>query len=176
VRQAVIISAVRTPVGRYMGALRDIPAYDLAALVLDEVLKRCGARAEAVDEVIFGQSYQSGEYVNVARMALLKAGWPESIPGVTVDCRCCTGLDTVRMAAMMIQSEQAAMVVAGGAESMSTAEFYICPGKSSGASEERAPCLGGTVICPFGVCACTTASKGRGSCRNLRSGTGFCRP
>jgi acetyl-CoA C-acetyltransferase len=127
-REAVIVSAVRTPVGRYLGALRDIPAYDLAALVLNEVLKRCGARAEAVDEVIFGQSYQSGEYVNIARMALLKAGWPEGIPGVTLDCRCCTGLDTVRMAAMMIQSGQAAMVVAGGAESMSTAEFYL-PGE-----------------------------------------------
>lgn len=124
-RDAVIVSAVRTPVGRYMGALRDIPAYDLAALVLDEVLKRCGARAEAVDEVIFGQSYQSGEYVNVARMALLKAGWPEAIPGLTLDRRCCTGLDTVRMAAMMIQLEQADVVVAGGVESMSTAEFYL---------------------------------------------------
>jgi acetyl-CoA C-acetyltransferase len=127
-REAVIVSAVRTPVGRYLGALRDIPAYDLAALVLNEVMKRSGASAEAVDEVIFGQSYQSGEYVNVARMALLKAGWPEGIPGVTVDCRCCTGLDTVRMAAMMIQTGQAEVVVAGGAESMSTAEFYL-PGE-----------------------------------------------
>jgi len=127
-RDAVIVSAVRTPVGRYMGALRDIPAYDLAALVLGEVLKRCGARAAAVDDVIFGQSYQSGEYVNIARMALLKAGWPEAIPGITFDRRCCTGLDTVRMAAMMIQSEQADMVVAGGVESMSTAEFYL-PGE-----------------------------------------------
>lgn len=124
-REAVIVSAVRTPVGKYMGALRDIPAYDLAALVLDEVLKRCGARAEAVDEVILGQSYQSGEYVNIARMALLKAGWPEAIPGITLDRRCCTGLDTVRMAAMMIQMEQADVVVAGGVESMSTAEFYL---------------------------------------------------
>lgn len=127
-RDAVIVSAVRTPVGRYMGALRDIPAYDLAVLVLDAVLKRCGAKAEEVDEVILGQSYQSGEYVNIARMALLKAGWPEAITGITVDRRCCTGLDTVRMAAMMIQSEQADMVVAGGVESMSSAEFYL-PGE-----------------------------------------------
>ncbi len=84
-REAVVVSAVRTPVGRYLGALRDIPAYDLAALVLNEVLKRSGCKAEAVDEVIFGQSYQSGEYVNIARMALLKAGWPEGIPGVTLE-------------------------------------------------------------------------------------------
>jgi len=127
-RDAVIVSAVRTPVGRYMGALRDIPAYDLAVLVLDAVLKRCGAKAEEVDEVILGQSYQSGEYVNIARMTLLKAGWPEAITGITVDRRCCTGLDTVRLAAMMIQAEQADMVVAGGVESMSTAEFYL-PGE-----------------------------------------------
>jgi len=127
-RDAVIVSAVRTPVGRYMGALRDMPAYDLAVLVLDEVLKRCGAKAEEVDEVILGQSYQSGEYVNIARMALLKTGWPEAITGITIDRRCCTGLDTVRMAAMMIQSEQADMVVAGGVESMSSAEFYL-PGE-----------------------------------------------
>jgi acetyl-CoA C-acetyltransferase len=127
-REAVVISAVRTPVGRYLGALRDIPAYDLAALVLNEVIKRGGCKAEAVDEVIFGQSYQSGEYVNVARMALLKAGWPEGIPGITVDCRCCTGLDTVRRAAMMIQTGQAEIVAAGGVESMSTAEFYL-PGE-----------------------------------------------
>ena len=127
-REAVVVSAVRTPVGRYLGTLRDIPAYDLAALVLNEVLKRSGCKAEAVDEVIFGQSYQSGEYVNIARMALLKAGWPEGIPGVTLDRRCCTGLDTVRMAAMMIQSGQAEMVAAGGVESMSSAEFYL-PGE-----------------------------------------------
>jgi len=127
-REAVIVSAVRTPVGRYMGALRDIPAYDLAVLVLDAVLKRCGAKVEEVDEVVLGQSYQSGEYVNIARMALLKADWPEAITGITVDRRCCSGLDTVRLAAMMIQSEQADMVVAGGVESMSTAEFYL-PGE-----------------------------------------------
>lgn len=123
--EAVIVSAVRTPVGRYLGALREVPAYDLAALVIDEVVKRCGLSAELVDEVILGQSYQSGEYVNIARMALLKAGWPERIPGVTVDRRCCSGLETVRMAAMMIQAGEAEMVVAGGVESMSTAEFYL---------------------------------------------------
>jgi acetyl-CoA C-acetyltransferase len=127
-KEAVVVSAARTPVGRYLGALRDIPAYDLAALVLNEVLTRSKCTAEAVDEVVFGQSYQSGEYVNVARMALLKAGWPEGIPGVTVDCRCCTGLDTVRRAATMIQTGQAEVVAAGGVESMSTAEFYL-PGE-----------------------------------------------
>ena len=123
--QAVIISAVRTPVGRYMGSLKDIEAYDLASLVLNEVVKRAGIEAGQVDEVIMGQSYQNGEYVNIARMGLLKAGWPETIPGITIDRRCCTGLDVVRYAAGLIMSEQAEVIVAGGVESMSNAEFYL---------------------------------------------------
>jgi len=124
-KEPVIIAAARTPVGRYMGALKEVQAYDLAALVLNEVLARAKLKPEQVDDVILGQSYQSGEYVNIARMALLKAGWPDSIPGVTVDRRCCSGLDTVCFAGMMIRSGQAEVVVAGGVESMSNAEFYI---------------------------------------------------
>src|SRR5210317_1876339 len=104
--QAVILSAIRTPVGRYMGALKTVEAYDLAALVIDEAVKRVNIHPDEVDEVILGQSYQNGEYVNIARMALLKAGWPESIPGITIDRRCCTGLDMVRLAAALIQSGQ----------------------------------------------------------------------
>ena len=127
-KEAVIVSAARTPVGRYMGALKDVHAYDLATLVLNEAIKRVELKPEWVDDVIMGQSYQSGEYVNIARMALLNAGWPDSIPGVTIDRRCCTGLDVVCFAAMKIQSGHAEIVVAGGVESMSTAEFYI-PGE-----------------------------------------------
>ncbi|MGD9113206.1 MAG: acetyl-CoA C-acyltransferase [Desulfobacterales bacterium] len=124
-QNAVIISAVRTPVGRYLGALKDVEAYDLASLVLNEVVKRVNLLPAQVDEVIMGQSYQNGEYVNIARMALLKAGWPDSIPGVTIDRRCCTGLDVVRLATSLIQSNQAEVIVAGGVESMSNAEFYL---------------------------------------------------
>ena len=123
--QPVIISAVRTPVGRYLGALREVPAYDLASLVLDEAVKRANLQPDQVDEVIMGQSYQNGEYVNIARMALLKAGWPETIPGITIDRRCCTGLDVIRYAASLIQSGHAEIIVAGGVESMSNAEFYL---------------------------------------------------
>ncbi len=123
--QPVIISAVRTPVGRYMGALKEVEAYDLAALVLDTAVKRAGLQPSSIDEVIMGQSYQSGEYVNIARMALLKAGWPDSIPGITIDRRCCTGLDVVRLAAALIRSGQAEIIAAGGVESMSNAEFYL---------------------------------------------------
>jgi acetyl-CoA C-acetyltransferase len=124
-KNAVIISAVRTPVGRYMGVLKEVLAYDLGALVLNEAVKRAGVDPGQVDEVILGQSYQSGEYVNIARMSLLKAGWPDSIPGITLDRRCCTGLDVICYAAMEIQTGNAEIIVAGGVESMSTAEFYI---------------------------------------------------
>ncbi|NWF91888.1 MAG: acetyl-CoA C-acyltransferase [Syntrophaceae bacterium] len=127
-KKAVIISAVRTPVGRYMGALKEVPAYDLAALVLNEAVRRAGLDPIRVDEVILGQSYQSGEYVNIARMSLLKAGWPDSVPGITLDRRCCTGLDSICFAAMAIQSEHAEIIVAGGVENMSQAEFYL-PGE-----------------------------------------------
>ena len=123
--QPIIISAVRTPVGRYLGALKDAQAYDLASMVLNEAVKRAGIQPDRVDEVIMGQAYQNGEYVNIARMALLKAGWPESIPGLTVDRRCCTGLEVVRLAAGLILSNQAEFIVAGGVESMSNAEFYL---------------------------------------------------
>jgi acetyl-CoA C-acetyltransferase len=108
-----------------MGALRDVEAYDLASLVLNEAVKRVGLQPEQVDEVIMGQSYQNGEYVNIARMALLKAGWPETIPGITIDRRCCTGLDVIRCAASLIMTGQAQIIVAGGAESMSNTEFYL---------------------------------------------------
>ncbi|MEE4265925.1 MAG: acetyl-CoA C-acyltransferase [Desulfobacteraceae bacterium] len=124
-KDPVIISAVRTPVGRYMGALKDVEAYDLASLVLKEAIRQADIQPDQVDEVIMGQSYQNGEYVNIARMALLRADWPETIPGLTIDRRCCTGLDVVRLAAALIQSNQAEIVVAGGVESMSNAEFYL---------------------------------------------------
>jgi acetyl-CoA C-acetyltransferase len=124
-KKVVIISGVRTPVGRYMGALKEIPAYDLGVLVLNEAVKRGGVDPAQVDEVILGQSYQNGEYVNIARMSLLKAGWPETIPGITLDRRCCTGLDVICFAAMKIQSDNADIIVAGGTESMSTSEFYV---------------------------------------------------
>ncbi len=124
-KEAVIVSAVRTPVGKYMGSLRTVEACDLAAIALAGAIQQAGIDPALVDEVVMGQSYQNGESVNIARMALLKAGWPESIPGITLDRRCCTGLDVVRYAAALIASNQAQIVVAGGVESMSNAEFYL---------------------------------------------------
>ncbi|MFH1154755.1 MAG: thiolase family protein [Pseudomonadota bacterium] len=121
----IVAGGVRTPVGKYMGGLKDVEAYDLAALVLNAAVKKAGIEPDQVDEVIMGQSYQNGEYVNIARMALLAAGWPESIPGLTIDRRCCSGLESIRLGASLIQSGQAEVVVAGGVESMSHGEFYL---------------------------------------------------
>jgi len=125
VNEVAIVSAVRTPVGNFGGSLRTIPAYDLGAIVLDEVVKRAKLEPSSVNMVILGQNYHSGEYVNIARMSLLKTGWPVEIPALTLDRRCPSGFDAVCLAAMMIQSGNADIVVAGGVESMSTAELYI---------------------------------------------------
>ena len=122
---AVIVSAVRTPIGNFGGSLRTVPAYDLAALVLNEAIKRAKLESGQVNAVMMGQNYQSGEYVNIARMSLLKAGWPVEIPGLSIDRRCPGGFDAVCLAAMMVQTGNADIVVAGGVESMSTAEFYL---------------------------------------------------
>jgi len=123
--EVAVISAVRTPIGRYIGGLRDVPAYDLAALVLNEVIKRAKIDPAWVDDVVMGQSYQNGEYVNIARMALLTAGWPVEVTGVTLDRRCCSGLEAICYAAMKVQTNNADIVVAGGVDSMSSAEFYV---------------------------------------------------
>ncbi len=127
-KQVVIASAVRTPVGAYCGVLRDVPVERLAAIVLNEAVKRCRVRPEEVEEVVMGQSYANGEAANLGRLALLEAGWPVEIPGFTLDRRCCSGIQAVWCAAMMLQTEEAEVVVAAGAESMSRAEFYI-PGE-----------------------------------------------
>jgi acetyl-CoA C-acetyltransferase len=121
----VIVGGVRTPVGNFGGSLQSLRAYDLGALVLGEVLKKTKLDAHKIDMVILGQNYQSGEYVNVARMSLLKAGWPVELPGLTIDRRCPSGFDAVCLASMFIQTGNADIIVAGGVESMSTAEFYL---------------------------------------------------
>jgi acetyl-CoA C-acetyltransferase len=127
-KEVVITSAVRTPIGAYCGMLRDVPVEKLAALVMNDAIKRANVKPEEVHEVIMGQSYANGEASNLARLALLEAGWPVEVPGYTIDRRCCSGLQSVWSAAMEIQTLNAEIIVAGGAESMSRAEFYI-PGE-----------------------------------------------
>ena len=115
----VIVSGARTPVGSFGGTSRNIPVHGLAGPVLNELAKRAGIDPEMVDDVIMGQSYQNGECANAARMALLDAGWPDTVPGVTIDRRCCSGLDAILFGVMKIQTGNADIVVAGGMDSMS---------------------------------------------------------
>ncbi len=123
--KAVIISGVRTPIGAFGGSMKSVPVYQLGALVFNEAIKRAGIDPAEVDEVIVGQSYQNGECANAGRFAVLAAGWPESIPAITLDRRCCSGVDSVLFAAMKIQTGNAEVVVAGGMDSMSQAELYL---------------------------------------------------
>jgi acetyl-CoA C-acetyltransferase len=123
--RVVIASAVRTPIGSYGGSLKNVSVACLAAAVLSQAVIEAEIDPPMVDDVIMGQAYQGGECANGARVALLAAGWPETIPGMTLDRRCCSGLDSVFIGAMKIQTGNAEIVVAGGMESMSQAEMYL---------------------------------------------------
>ena len=125
--QAFICDAVRTPFGRFGGALATMRADDLAALPLKALLARNpGLDPSRIDDVIFGCANQAGEdNRNVARMALLLAGLPESVPGSTINRLCGSGLDAVGSAARVIKSGEARLMIAGGVESMSRAPFVM---------------------------------------------------
>jgi acetyl-CoA C-acetyltransferase len=121
---AYIVSPLRTPVGKFGGALTPLSAADLAAHILRAVLQRSGAPAESVDEVIVAQSYQSSEAPCIGRYAASLAGLPEHVSGYAVDRRCGSGLQAVIDAAMQIQTGVADCVLVAGVESMSNIEYY----------------------------------------------------
>ncbi len=124
--EAFICDAVRTPIGRYAGALSGVRADDLAAIPLRALLARAGIDPAAIDDVILGCANQAGEdNRNVARMAALLAGWPVSVGGTTVNRLCASGLQAVGDAARAIRSGDADLIVAGGVESMSRAPFVL---------------------------------------------------
>jgi acetyl-CoA C-acetyltransferase len=123
-RDAVICEPLRTPVGRFGGVFRDVPATDLAAEVIRELVRRTGISADDIDDVILGQCYPNGEAPAIGRVAALDAGLPVTVPGLQVDRRCGSGLQAVLLAAMQIQTGVAELIIAGGVESMSQAEFY----------------------------------------------------
>lgn len=125
-RDAVITHAVRTPVGRWGGALASARPDDLAALVIGEVVRRAGIPADGIEDVIFGAANQAGEdNRNVARMAALLAGLPETVAGVTVNRLCASGLEAIVQACRAVQLGQGDIFVAGGAESMSRAPYVL---------------------------------------------------
>ena len=115
----------RTAIGTFGGALKDVPAPDLGALVVREALRRAGVAPDAVDEVIMGCILQAGLGMNPARQVSIKAGLPESVPAHTVNKVCGSGLKAVMLAAQAIKAGDASVVVAGGIESMSRAPFLL---------------------------------------------------
>jgi acetyl-CoA C-acetyltransferase len=125
VRDVVICSPLRTPVGGYGGALRTVPVESLAATVVRALLDRTGLDPERVDDVVLGQGYPNGEAPALGRVAALDAGLPVTVPGAQVDRRCGAGLQAVLDAAMRVQTGVAEVVIAGGAESMSGVEHYV---------------------------------------------------
>jgi len=128
--EAFICDAIRTPIGRYGGALSAVRPDDLAAVVLRELMKRnAGVDARSVDDVILGCANQAGEdNRNVARMSALLAGLPAEVPGATLNRLCGSGLDAVASAARMIAAGEAELVLAGGVESMSRAPYVMSKG------------------------------------------------
>ena len=124
-RDAVIISAVRTPTGKFQGALKDFKATELGAMVVREAVTRAGLKPEEVDEVIMGCVIQAGLGQNPARQAALKAGLPPAVGALTVNKVCGSGLKAVMLAAQAVQLGDAEIVVAGGMESMSNAPYLL---------------------------------------------------
>jgi len=123
-RRAAIVSPIRTAVGKYMGALSEMTAGDLGGVVLRALIDRTGLDPAKVDDVIFAQGYPNGEAPCIARWSLLRADFPISVPGYSLDRRCGSGLQAIIDAAMMIQTGAADVVIAGGCESMSNVEYY----------------------------------------------------
>src|SRR3982750_864880 len=118
--EAVIVEAVRSPVGKRNGGLSGVPPAELSAQVLNGLAERAGIDPAIVDDVIWGCVMQAGEQaLDIARTALLAAGWPESVPGVTIDRQCGSSQQSVHFAAAGLISGQYDVVVAGGVESMS---------------------------------------------------------
>jgi acetyl-CoA C-acetyltransferase len=123
-RDAVICEPLRTPVGRFGGVFRDVPATDLAAAVIRELVSRTGVAPEQIDDVLLGQCYPNGEAPGIGRVAALDADLPISVTGYQLDRRCGSGLQTIINAAMQVQTGASDVVLAGGVESMSQSEFY----------------------------------------------------
>ncbi|ATR84798.1 acetyl-CoA C-acyltransferase [Pseudomonas sp. FFUP_PS_473] len=130
-QDVVIVAATRTAIGSYQGALAAIPAVDLGAAVISQLLTQTGLDAELVDEVIFGQVLTAGAGQNPARQAAIKAGLPHAVPALTLNKVCGSGLKAVHLAAQAIRCGDADVVIAGGQENMSLAN-YVMPGARTG--------------------------------------------
>ncbi|MCC0057627.1 MAG: acetyl-CoA C-acetyltransferase [Rhodobiaceae bacterium] len=123
-RKVAIVSPLRTPIGRFLGALQPLRAEELAAHVIRAVVERSGIDPERIEDVVFAQGYANSEAPCIGRWAALAAGLPIGVPGMQLDRRCGGGLQSVATAAMMVSSGTCDVVLAGGVESMSNIEYY----------------------------------------------------
>ena len=128
-RGVAIVSPVRTAVGSFGGSLKDISAAELGSIVIKAVLEQTSLDPKKIDDVILGHGYASGEEPAIGRLVALKAGLPIEVPGYQLDRRCSSGLQSILNATMMIQTENADVVLAGGVENMSRVEFYTTEGR-----------------------------------------------
>ena len=136
-RKAAIITALRTPIGRYGGALASVRPDDLAATIISAVINKSGIDPALIEDVYFGAANQAGEdNRNVARMAALLAGLPDTVPGCTVNRLCASGLEAINIAARMIEADHGDVFIAGGVESMSRAPYVVA--KSQAAFDRNA--------------------------------------
>ncbi|MFA5585689.1 MAG: acetyl-CoA C-acetyltransferase [Saccharofermentanales bacterium] len=124
-KEIVILGACRTPIGKFGGSLAGVPAAKLGEIVIREAINRAGIKPEDVDEVLMGCILTAGLGQNVARQAAMGAGIPESVPATTINNVCGSGLKAVTLAAALIQSGQAQVVIAGGTENMSRAPYLL---------------------------------------------------
>lgn len=124
-RDVYIIGAARTPIGKMGGALKNIPPEELVKHVICGAASKTGLKTGDLDEVIFGQTKQSTDCPNIARVGALMAGVPEGVPAYTVHRQCSSGMQAVVCGAMQIQTGESDLLICGGAESMSTAQYYV---------------------------------------------------
>ena len=128
-REVVIVSAARTPIGSFGGTLKDVPTRTLGAIAVKEAIKRAGIKPEQVDEVVMGCVLQGALGQNIARQISLDAGVPKEVPALTINKVCGSGLRAISLAAQMIKAGDAAIVVAGGAENMSKTAYALPTGR-----------------------------------------------
>ena len=124
-KDAVIVSGARTPVGRFGGAFKDVSAPDLGSQAIKTALKRAGITPDMVDEVVIGNAVQAAEAGYAARLASLKSGIPQEVPTIAINRQCSSGLEAINMAAQLIRTGEAEIAVAGGTENMSQVPYMI---------------------------------------------------
>ena len=163
-KEAVIVSGARTPIGKFGGSLKDVSASKLGATAIRGALKFSGINSEDVDEVVLGNSIQGAEAGYAARLASLLAGLPKEVPSVAINKQCASGLEAINIAAQLIISNQADIVIAGGTESMSQSPFVKTYESRFGSESTNSDALINSISCPvnqyhMGVTAENLASK-----------------